>query len=122
MKILAGAYIADEGGISIDDIPTKITDPASARQAGINLIYQELNVAPNLTVTENMYMGSELKKGPFLDRQAMQAEARQVLASLGATLGANTIVEGGAGRVWLSLNPCQASIIGKTRPLDLKHR
>jgi ribose transport system ATP-binding protein len=92
MKILAGAYIADEGEIRINGIPTKITDPASARQAGINLIYQELNVAPNLTVTENMYMGSELKKGQFLDRQAMQTEAQQVLDSLGATFGANTIV------------------------------
>jgi ribose transport system ATP-binding protein len=73
-------------------IPTKITDPASARQAGINLIYQELNVAPNLTVTENMFMGSELKRGQFLDRKAMQTEAQQVLDSLGATFGANTIV------------------------------
>ncbi len=92
MKILAGAYIADEGEIRINGKPAKITDPASARQAGINLIYQELNVAPNLTVTENMYMGSELKKGQFLDRQAMQAEAQKVLDSLGATFGANTIV------------------------------
>nr|WP_041619125.1 ATP-binding cassette domain-containing protein [Stanieria cyanosphaera] len=73
-------------------IPTKISDPASARQAGINLSYQELNVAPNLTVTENMFMGSELKKGQFLDRKAMQNEVQQVLDSLGATFGANTIV------------------------------
>lgn len=92
MKILAGAYIADEGEIRINGVPTKITDPASARQAGINLIYQELNVAPNLTVTENMFMGSELKKGQFLDRKAMQAEAQKVLDSLGATFDANTIV------------------------------
>ncbi|MCU0533073.1 MAG: sugar ABC transporter ATP-binding protein [Hydrococcus sp. Prado102] len=92
MKILAGAYVADEGEILVNGIPTKITDPASARRAGINLIYQELNVATNLTVTENMFMGSELRKGQFLDRQAMQAEAQRVLDSLGATFGANTIV------------------------------
>jgi ribose transport system ATP-binding protein len=92
MKILAGAYTADEGEIRINGKPIKITDPASARQAGINLIYQELNVAPNLTVTENMYMGNELKKGQFLDRQAMQTAAQKVLDSLGATFGANTIV------------------------------
>lgn len=92
MKILAGAYIADEGEIRINGIPTKISDPASARHSGINLIYQELNVAPNLTVTENMFMGSELKRGQFLDRKAMQAEAQQVLDSLGATFSANTIV------------------------------
>ncbi|MBD0266321.1 MAG: sugar ABC transporter ATP-binding protein, partial [Tolypothrix sp. Co-bin9] len=92
MKILAGAYIADEGEIRINGQPLKITDPATARKAGINLIYQELNVAPNLTVTENMFMGSELRRGQFLDRKAMQIEAEQVLESLGANFTAQTIV------------------------------
>ncbi len=68
MKILAGAYIADEGEIRINGQALKITNPATARKAGINLIYQELNVAPNLSVTENMFMGSELQRGQFLDR------------------------------------------------------
>ncbi|MDZ8053022.1 MAG: sugar ABC transporter ATP-binding protein [Aulosira sp. ZfuVER01] len=92
MKILAGAYIADEGEIRINGQPIKITDPATARQAGINLIYQELNVAPNLTVTENMFMGSELRRGQFLDRQGMEQEARQVLQSLGASFATTDIV------------------------------
>ncbi|KJH71033.1 sugar ABC transporter ATP-binding protein [Aliterella atlantica] len=92
MKILAGAYIADGGEIRINGQPLKITNPAIARQAGINLIYQELNVAPNLTVTENIFMGSELQRGQFLDRQGMEAEAKQVLASLGATFKASDIV------------------------------
>lgn len=92
MKILAGAYIADEGEIRINGNPVKITDPATARQAGINLIYQELNVAPNLTVTENMFMGSELRRGQFLDRQGMEEEARQVLQSLGASFAITDIV------------------------------
>lgn len=92
MKILAGAYIADEGEIRINGNPVNITNPATARQAGINLIYQELNVAPNLTVTENIFMGSELQRGQILDRKAMQMEAQQVLESLGATFSANTVV------------------------------
>ncbi|QIR40991.1 sugar ABC transporter ATP-binding protein [Tolypothrix sp. PCC 7910] len=92
MKILAGAYIADEGEIRINGQTIKITDPGTARQAGINLIYQELNVAPNLTVTENIFMGSELQKGQFLDRQGMEREATQVLQSLGASFSPNTIV------------------------------
>jgi len=75
MKILAGAYIADDGEIRINGQPLKITDPAIARQAGINLIYQELNVAPNLTVAENIFMGSELRRGQFLDREGMRREA-----------------------------------------------
>ncbi|KOP26582.1 D-ribose transporter ATP-binding protein [Hapalosiphon sp. MRB220] len=92
MKILAGAYIADEGEIRINGSPVKITDPGTARQVGINLIYQELNVAPNLTVTENMFMGSELQRGQFLDRKAMELEAKQVLESLGASFAPNDIV------------------------------
>ncbi|MHC5613626.1 MAG: sugar ABC transporter ATP-binding protein [Nostoc sp.] len=92
MKILAGAYIADEGEILINGQPLKITDPATARKAGINLIYQELNVAPNLTVTENMFMGSELRRGQFLDRKGMQLEAEKVLESLGANFTAQTVV------------------------------
>jgi ribose transport system ATP-binding protein len=92
MKILAGAYIADEGEIRISSQPVKITDPGTARKAGINLIYQELNVAPNLTVTENIFMGSELRQGQFLDRQAMQREAQQVLESLGASFAPNDLV------------------------------
>ncbi len=92
MKILAGAYIADEGEIRINGSPVKITDPSTARKAGINLIYQELNVAPNLTVTENIFMGSELRRGQFLDRKGMEREAQQVLSSLGASFAAHTVV------------------------------
>lgn len=92
MKILAGAYIADEGEIRINGSPVKITNPGTARQAGINLIYQELNVAPNLTVTENIFMGSELRRGQLLDRQGMEREARQVIQNLGASFAPNDVV------------------------------
>lgn len=92
MKILAGAYIADEGEIAINGQPVKITNPGTARQAGINLIYQELNVAPNLTVAENMFMGSELRRGQLLDREGMRREAEQVLNSLGASFAPEDVV------------------------------
>jgi ribose transport system ATP-binding protein len=92
MKILAGAYIADEGEIFIDGRPANITDPSAARRAGINLIYQELNVAPNLTVAENIFMGSELRRGQILDRAAMQTQAAAVLQRLGASFTPSTVV------------------------------
>lgn len=92
MKILAGAYIADEGEIRINGEPAKIIDPGTARQAGINLIYQELNVAPNLTVAENMFMGSELRRGQLLDREGMKQEAERVLDSLGASFAPDDVV------------------------------
>lgn len=94
MKILAGAYENDEGEIRINGETVKISDPKAARQAGIALIYQELNVAPNLTVAENIFMGSEFTKGYFLDRDRMNKEAAQVLNSLGASFGPNDVVSG----------------------------
>ena len=92
MKILAGAYIADEGEIRINGEPVDIADPGRARQAGITLIYQELNVAPNLTVTENIFMGSELSRGQWLDRTEMERQAAAVLNSLGADFAPNDVV------------------------------
>jgi ribose transport system ATP-binding protein len=92
MKILAGAYIADDGDIRINGETIDIADPGRARRAGITLIYQELNVAPNLTVTENIFMGSELRRGQFLDRAQMEQQAADVLASLGADFGPNDVV------------------------------
>lgn len=79
MKILAGAYATDDGEIRLNGETVKISDPKAARQAGITLIYQELNVAPNLTVAENIFIGSEFTKGYLLDRERMNREAAEVL-------------------------------------------
>ncbi|WP_348243052.1 sugar ABC transporter ATP-binding protein [Leptolyngbya sp. DQ-M1] len=92
MKILAGAYIADEGEIWVNGQRLNITDPGIARRAGINLIYQELNVAPNLTVVENIFMGSEINRGQLLDREAMHREAVKVLQALGASFSPDDVV------------------------------
>src|SRR4028119_213642 len=93
MKILAGAYIADAGEIRIDGKAVKMTDPGQARDLGIAIIYQELNLAPNLTVAENIFMGSELKKGgTFLDQDEMQRRAAEVLQNLDANFEAGDLV------------------------------
>ncbi|MGE9665067.1 ATP-binding cassette domain-containing protein, partial [Escherichia coli] len=60
MKILAGAYTATSGEILIDGQPFHIRGPKDALSAGITLIYQEMQLAPNLTVAENIFLGSEL--------------------------------------------------------------
>lgn len=93
MKILAGAYIADAGEIRIDGQAVKMTDPGQARNLGIAIIYQELNLAPNLTVAENIFMGSELKKGgTFIDRDGMRHQASEVLRNLDASFDAGNLV------------------------------
>ena len=86
MKILAGVYQPDAGEIRVGGKPVRISCPADARACGINLIYQELSVAPNLTVAQNIFMGAE-PRGRFgiVDTAQMNRRAAEVLRSLGAT-------------------------------------
>jgi ribose transport system ATP-binding protein len=93
MKILSGAYIADAGGeILIDEKPVRMGDPIAAKHQGIAIIYQELSLAPNLTVAENIYLGVELANRGVVDRKAMADGCRDVLERLGAPFDPYTIV------------------------------
>ncbi|AOX20887.1 sugar ABC transporter ATP-binding protein [Kozakia baliensis] len=93
MKILSGAYVADPGGeIRIAGTPTRIGSPSAAQAAGIAIIYQELALAPNLTVAENIYLGSELGRHGMIDRVTMREACRPVLERLGAPFKPETLV------------------------------
>jgi ribose transport system ATP-binding protein len=93
MKILSGAYVADPGGeIRIDGQKVRIGSPAAARAAGIAIIYQELALAPNLTVAENIHLGSELGRAGLVDRAAMNSACRPLLERLGTPFRAETLV------------------------------
>jgi ribose transport system ATP-binding protein len=95
MKILSGAYQADPGGeILIDGRPVQIADPIAAKALGIAIIYQELALAPNLTVAENIYLGVEPSRRGMVDRKAMEDGCRPVLERLGAPFGPRTVVGG----------------------------
>lgn len=89
MKILAGAYTASAGKITIDGKPFEIHSPKDAIRAGISLIYQEIHLSPNLTVAENIFLGREIKNWLGLDRKAMEAESQKVLDRLGAQFSAS---------------------------------
>jgi ribose transport system ATP-binding protein len=89
MKILAGAQRPDGGEISLDGKPVHFHSPHQARAAGVGIIYQELTIAPNLTVAGNVFLGSEETKLGFLtDTPAMIEHTQQVLDRLGARLKA----------------------------------
>lgn len=83
MKTLAGAYRADGGTIEIDGAPVAIDGPRAAEALGIGMIYQEFNLVPDLSVVDNLLLGHEPVRGPFLDRPAAIARASAVLAELG---------------------------------------
>lgn len=93
MKILAGIYHPDSGTIEIDGQPVMIDTPHQARALGISIIHQELNLAPNLSVAENISMGREPHGiGGWLDVRTMERDARGALDRVGATFSPATIV------------------------------
>ena len=94
MKVLSGAYHADPGGeILVDGKAVTIGNPQAARALGIAIIYQELALAPNLTVAENIFLGDEIaRSGGRIDRRRMADECRPVLERLGTPFTPETIV------------------------------
>jgi ribose transport system ATP-binding protein len=93
MKILSGAYRPDPGGeIRIEGRPARIEGPLGGRTAGISIIYQELSLAPNLTVAENIYLGREVSSSGLLARGAMREGVGPILQRLGADFSPSTQV------------------------------
>lgn len=85
MKILGGYLAPSEGELLLDGQPTRFTDQRDAEAAGILMIHQEFNLALQLTVEQNIFLGRERRRGPFLDHRAMQDEARTLLPGSIAT-------------------------------------
>src|SRR5215475_4760090 len=86
MKILAGVHQPDAGEILIDGRPLAFARPADALAAGVAMIYQELSLAPHLTVAENIFLGREpLKIAPigFINGRELNARARSMLDDFG---------------------------------------
>ncbi|SFR32187.1 monosaccharide ABC transporter ATP-binding protein, CUT2 family [Yoonia tamlensis] len=83
IKILAGAYKADEGEIFVDGKKVEINNPRDARAQNIETIYQTLALADNLDAASNLFLGRELTT-PFglVDDAKMEAESRKIMARL----------------------------------------
>jgi ribose transport system ATP-binding protein len=93
MKVLSGAYVADPGGdIRIGGVPVVTGNPIAARANGIAVIYQELSLAPNLTVAQNMFLGAEPSRFGLLDRAASREKTKPILKRLGIGFGPDTPV------------------------------
>src|SRR6266850_4047897 len=83
MAILAGALKPDAGSMTIDGRPYDARSPIEARRAGVAMIYQELSLAPDLTVMENILLGAEPMRFGLVDRARMRELASSALAQLG---------------------------------------
>lgn len=91
IKILSGAYSKDEGQIFFEGKPVEIRGPQDAQALGISTIYQEFNLARNLTVAENIFLGHLPRKGLAVDWVQVKRRAQEILDSLGVTFSADTL-------------------------------
>src|SRR5204863_8294865 len=83
MSILAGALRPDAGSMSLDGHAYAPADPLAARRAGVAMIYQELSLAPHLSVKENIALGVEPARFGILDRRRIRQTAVDALTQLG---------------------------------------
>lgn len=89
LKSLSGAIRPDAGKISIDNETLDLSGPAVALAAGISTVYQELSLLPNLTVTQNVFLGRELTRGGRLSRDAMRKAAQELVRRFGMDIDVN---------------------------------
>jgi ribose transport system ATP-binding protein len=93
MKILAGVQPPDEGEIQMDGETVSINTTREALDHGIALIHQELNLATNLSVGANVFLGRELLKGGLIDDARINEESNKYLQMVGLDLDPTTLVE-----------------------------
>ena len=88
IKVLAGAHSPSDGELLIDDVPVTFSSPKDAASAGIATIFQELALSENLSISENVFLGRELKRSvlgvPFLRRKEMKERVAGLLKELEA--------------------------------------
>ncbi len=114
MKVLAGVYRPDAGELWLDGALVALKSPAEALRLGIALIHQELSLCDNLTVAGALFLGAELRRGPFLRRRAMDVQARHWLLRLGLTVEPAALVA--------TLSPGQKQLLEIARALRAKAR
>lgn len=83
VKTLTGVYQRDAGRIELDGVPIAPTDTAHAQRLGIGTVYQEVNLLPNMSVTDNLFIGHEPRRFGFIDRASMTKQAQAIMASHG---------------------------------------
>jgi rhamnose transport system ATP-binding protein len=115
VKILAGVYQPDAGQLMIGGEPVTFAGPASARAAGVAVIYQEPTLFPDLSVAENIFMGRQpVRTARRIDRGAMSREAAAIFTQLGVVLD--------PGRPARGLSVADQQIVEIAKALSLEAR
>ena len=92
MKILTGIYPKDGGTIEYFGEQIEINGPKDAQSRGICIVHQELNLMQHLTVADNIYIGREPMKGPFVDQKEQNRRTQELLDSLHLSINPKAVV------------------------------
>ena len=93
IKTIAGAIVPDSGTIIIDGTPYEKLTPAVAKEAGIGVVYQELNLVPSLSIMENIFLGDRVGSSRMMpDFKEMKRRAEEIMADLGVKIDVDTQV------------------------------
>ncbi|MEN2977579.1 sugar ABC transporter ATP-binding protein (plasmid) [Tistrella bauzanensis] len=92
IKILTGVHRADTGHIHLNGRRIAPRDTADAQAQGIGTVYQEVNLLPNLTVAENLYLGRQPRRFGMVDHRRMRADARRLLARYGLDIDPGSLL------------------------------
>jgi L-arabinose transport system ATP-binding protein len=114
LKILAGEYRPDSGSLIVDGERRHFAGPRESQAAGIAIIHQELHLAPDMTVAENLLLGLLPARGGFIDRVAMRRRAQEILDRLGEDIDPDAKVR------TLSIGKRQMIEIGKALVRDAR--
>ncbi|QSF46272.1 sugar ABC transporter ATP-binding protein [Paenibacillus tianjinensis] len=80
IKVLTGVYSIDEGSVEMEGAPISVQSPLESQAAGISTVYQEVNLCPNLTVAENIFIGREPRKFGRILWKEMNKRAQEILS------------------------------------------
>ena len=114
IKILSGAYRKDEGQILFEGQPVEIRGPHDAQALGISTIYQEFNLARDLTVAENVFLGHLPTKGGTVDWSSVKARTREILDTLGVEFSVDAQIS--------SLSVAEQQLVEIAKALNRKTR
>ena len=91
-KIIAGIYTPDQGTIRIEGEEVRPTDPLTAQKLGIAIVHQELAFCPNLSVAENLQLGTMPTRQGFVQRNRLRERARELMHEIGVDMDVSTPV------------------------------
>jgi ABC-type sugar transport system ATPase subunit len=91
-KIIGGIYTPDHGTITIDGHEVRPTDPLTAQKLGVAVVHQELVFCPNLSIAENLQLGTMPASRGFVERRKLRERAQSLMSEIGVDIDVNTLI------------------------------